>query len=214
MKDSSKLLGFSPNRDLYFNEFREVDIPLNRELQFDTNRELGFDSDRQLPFGKKGVDFRHFICGGCGEVVDGEATRCPNCNSVFKVEDIRIRSDTEVSLSEKIEHSRMNEYFGKEYTDEAHTHPRNEAPVYSCRSCGNDLRYISSRRKWYCDRCRIYIGTAPRGQPRKVRSYQSSQRIGSGGPKFVEDRSQRPSRPSEVVIVEDIDKRKRRRYYD
>jgi hypothetical protein len=214
MKDSSKLLGFSHNRDLYFNEFRKVDIPLRRDLLFDHERELGFDSNRELPFGRKGVDFRHFICGGCGEVVNGEATKCPNCKSLFKVEDLRIRSDTKVSLSEDIEHSRMKEYFGKEYVEhhEAHEHVR-EAK-YRCRSCGNDLRYISSRRKWYCDRCRIYIGTAPRGRPKKVRSYQSSQRIGSGGPKFVEDRSQRPHRPSEVVIVEDIDRKKRRRYYD
>lgn len=214
MKDSSKLLGFSPNRDLYFNEFRAVDIPLRRDLQFDLNRELGFDPQRELPFGRKGVDFRHFICGGCGAVVNGEATRCSSCQSLFKVEDVRIRSDTKVSLSEEIEHSRMKEHFGKEYTMEVHTHPQKKAPSYNCRSCGNDLRYISSRRKWYCDRCRIYIGTAPRGRPKKVRSYQSSQRIGSGGPKFVEDRSQGPRRPSEVVIVDDINKRKRRRYYD
>jgi hypothetical protein len=214
MKDSSKLLGFSPNRDLYFNEFRSVDIPIRRELLFDLNRDLGFDSERELPFGKKGVDFRHFICGGCGEVVDGDASRCPKCNSRFKVEDVRIRSDTEISLSEEIEHSRMKEYFGNEYIERSHSPAKKAQPVYNCRSCGNDLRYISSRRKWYCDRCRIYIGTAARGAPKKIHSYTPSSGYGSSGQKFVENRNQRARHPSEFVIVEDINRRKRRRYYD
>ena len=213
MKDSSKLLGFSPNRDLYFNEFRNVDFPIRRDLQFDLNRELGFDPERELPFGKKGVDFRHFICGGCGEVVNGEAKRCPNCKALFKSDEVAITSDTSVRLSEKIEHSRMREYFGDEYIEGRRAAPR-AAPVYNCRSCGNDLRYISSRRKWYCDRCHIYIGTARRGGPKKVHRYTPSPGYGSSGPKFVTDRDQRARRPSEVVIVEEIDRRKRRRYYD
>jgi predicted RNA-binding Zn-ribbon protein involved in translation (DUF1610 family) len=213
MKDSSKLLGFSPNRDLYFDEFRNVDFSSQRDLLFDIDRELGFDSDRELPFGEKGVDFRHFICGGCGEVVNGEATRCPNCKALFKSDDIRVISDTKVSLSDEIEHSRMKEYFGKEYVDHHEAHEHAQEAAYRCRSCGNGLRYISSRRKWYCDRCRIYIGTARRGAPKKIHRYRQSPGRGGSGQKFVEDRSQGARRPSEVVIVEDL-KRKRRRYYD
>jgi predicted RNA-binding Zn-ribbon protein involved in translation (DUF1610 family) len=208
MKDSSKLLGFTPDRKLLFSEFRDVDFIIERDLQFDSERELQFDSQRELPFGKKGVNFRHFICGGCGEVVDGEAKRCPKCRSVFKSTDEEIKSDTKVTLSEEIEHTNMKEHFGREYVEHREEHEHQREASYRCRSCGNDLRYISSRRKWYCDRCRIYIGTSKRGSPKTTRRYQPSSGYGGGGTKFVS--GQRARRPSEVVIVEDINRRRRR----
>ena len=206
MKDSSKLLGFSPNRDLLFSEFRSVDFLIRRDLGFDINRDLTFDSERDLPFGIKGVNFRHFICGGCGEVVDGEATRCPKCKAAFKADDGNIFSDTDVTLSEEIEHSRMKELFGKEYEEHHEEREHQTEAAYRCRSCGSDLRYISSRRKWYCKRCRIYIGTTKRGSPKSPRRHTPSGG-GGGGTKFVS--GQRRRHPSEVVIVEDIRKRRR-----
>lgn len=210
MKDASKLLNFNPDRELLFNTFRPVDFTVRRGLYFDIDRDLTFDSQRDLPFGKKGTKFRHFICGGCGSVVDGEAKRCPKCGAVFKGEKEFIESESEVDFSEEIRHSRMKEYFGEEY--EEGTGPKRETRrVYRCGSCGKDLRYIRTRGKWYCDRCKIYIGATTRGGPKKVRRYTPSAGSGPKGVKFVVDQRGRTRYPSEVVIVEDINKRRRRR---
>jgi ribosomal protein L37AE/L43A len=209
MKDSSKLLGFNQNRDLYFNEFRSVDFPIRRDLQFDENRNLSFDSERDIPFGKKGVEFRHFICGGCGKVVNGEAKRCPKCRATFKGDEQRVLSSIDVRLSKEIEHSSMKEHFGDEYIEER-MHEHEKHPTYRCRSCGNNLRYVSGQGKWYCDRCKIYIRTSRRGSPRKKRTYTPRAATASGV-KFVPDQRPRRYRASDVVVVEDINRRKRRR---
>lgn len=211
MKDASKLLNFNPDRELLFNTFRPVDITVRRGLYFDIDRNLSFDSQRDLPFGKKGTRFRHFICGGCGSVVDGEAKRCPKCRAVFKGEKVSIESESKVDFSEQIRHSRMKEYFGEEYKEGIRPPEGRRQQVYRCRSCGNTLKYVPKQRKWYCSRCRIYIGITTRGAPKKVHRYTSSAGTGPRGVKFVVDQRGRKRYPSEVVIVEDINKRKRRR---
>jgi DNA-directed RNA polymerase subunit M/transcription elongation factor TFIIS len=209
MKDSTKLLGFNLNRRLLFSEFRGVDFSSQRDLLFDLNRDLLFDSDRDLPFGEKGVDFRHFICGGCGTVVNGEAVSCPKCKAHFKSDEESIYSDTIVSRSEDVAHSKMKEYFGKEYTEQHTSHPHKPSK-YRCRSCGSNIRYIQSRGKWYCDRCRIYIGVSRKGAPKKVPRYRQSAGVGTSGVKFAQDRNARKRYPSEVVVVEDLKRRRRR----
>jgi predicted amidophosphoribosyltransferase len=210
MKDSSKLLGFDLNRKLLFSEFRRVDFPSRRKLYFNLDRKLAFDSQRKLPFGRKGIDFRHFVCGRCGTTVDGEAKRCPGCKAVFRKTEEQISSDTKVRPSRDIKHSKMNKLFGDEYTEKKKPPPDRRQLGYRCSSCGNNLRYISSHRKWYCDRCRIYIGTSQRGSPRKIRRYSPPARAGGSGTKFVEEREKRKRYPSELVIVEDLNKKKRK----
>ncbi len=213
MKDSSKLLNFNQNRPLKFKTFRKLGFSSRRKLLFDIDRSLSFDHERNLPFGRKGVKFRHFICGGCGATVVGDAESCPKCKSTFKVEERRVISSSKVSLSERIKHSRMKTFFGEEYKMQKRKEPR-EAPVYRCGSCGSNLRYLRDRGKWYCDRCRIFIGTAPRGQPKKVRTYTPTGGYGGGGgggTKFVAGSRTHRTYPSEVVIVEDMSKRRRGR---
>lgn len=210
MKDASKLLNFNPDRELQFNAFRPVDFTIRRGLYFDIDRDLSFDSQRDLPFGKKGTKFRHFICGGCGSVVDGEAKRCPKCGAVFKSDEEAMESESKVDFSEEIRHSRMREYFGEEY-EEGIESKREASVVYRCGSCGNNLRYIRTREKWYCDRCKIYIGATTRGAPKKVHRFTPSAGSRPGGVKFVVDQRARRRYPSEVMIVEDLNKRKRRR---
>ena len=210
MKNSSKLLNFDLNRQLEFSVFRGVGFSSQRDLHFDLNRSLSFDSQRILPFGKKGVDFRQFVCGRCGVIVDGEAERCPNCKARFLSDEEPIESSTLVKSSKKVTHSKMEEYFGEEYVEEVKPPPIRRAPVYRCPSCGKNLRYIPPQKKWYCSRCKIYIGTTPRGRPKPVRAYTPRAGAASGGVKFiVEQRGSR--RPSEVVIVEELNRRKRGR---
>lgn len=210
MKDTTKLLNFNPDRRLLFNEFRRVGIPLRRDLIFDSNRDLSFDSQRDLRFGKEGVTFRHFACGNCGQVVDGAAPKCPKCGAWFVTEGEEVKSDTEVKASHGVEHSKMAEHFGDDYQERKKTAPP-QHPRYRCNSCGADLRYIQSRRKWYCDRCKVYIGTSTQGRPRPRRIYQPTGG-GAGGVKFTPTSESRPRYPGEVVIVEDINKKRRMRY--
>lgn len=208
MKDTTKLLNFNPDRNLQFNVFRDVDFQMRRNLTFNIDRELTFDSERELTFGKKGVSFRHFACGRCGEVVEGDAIRCPNCGVVFEVEEESIGSDTRVRLSEEIEHSKMKQYFGEEYKERVRSETR--GPTYRCGSCGKLLRYIRERGKWYCDRCKIFIGVTPRGAPKTYHRFTSHAGGGPGGVKFIETERRRPPRSGEVVIVEDLNRRRRR----
>jgi len=210
MKDTTKLLNFDPDRRLLFNEFRRVDIPMRRNLIFDTDRELSFDSQRDLKFGKKGVTFRHFACGNCGQVVDGSAPKCPTCGAWFVTEETPVKSDTQVVASEGATHSGMKEHFGDEYQERAKSQPA-QHPRYRCNSCGGDLRYIQSRRKWYCDRCKVYIGTSTQGRPRPRRVYQP-RGGGAGGVKFSTSSGGGARRPGEVVIVEDMERERRSRY--
>jgi predicted RNA-binding Zn-ribbon protein involved in translation (DUF1610 family) len=209
LKDSSKLLGFDKNRTLWFHSFRTVDFPLKRKLTFDSERTLDFDSDRDLPFGKKGVSFRHFICGNCGNVVDGEVARCPGCRAKFRSDEKMVKSTTQVELSEEIQHSKMKQYFGEEYEEQRRSKTTEEA-IYRCGSCGRILRFIRQRGMWYCDRCKIYIPTTTIGAPRNLHKHASSRsQYGTSGVKFiVEPRNQRQY-PSEVVIVDDLRQKRR-----
>lgn len=209
MKDTTKLLNFNPNRSLQFDPNRSVDIELRRGLMFDTDRDLSFDFQRTLPFGDHGVSFRHFACGNCGAVVDGSAPQCPKCRAWFISEKTQIESDTRVTLSEDVDHSSMTKHFGSEYQEQPARLTR-EPPRYRCNACGNSLRYIQSRRKWYCDRCRLYIGTSQQGQPRTPRQYVP-QGGSAGGVKFTTSQGGRQRHPGEVVIVEDINRRRRMR---
>jgi ribosomal protein L37AE/L43A len=210
MKNTTKLLNFNPDRKLLFNEYRRVDIPLRRDLIFDTDRELSFDSERDLPYGERGVTFRHFACGNCGQVVEGSAPKCPKCGAWFVSEETQVISDTKVKASLGATHSGMTEHFGAEYKMGLRSPPKQQ-PRYHCNSCGSDLRYIQSRRKWYCDRCKVYIGTSTRGPPKPRRVYQP-RGGGAGGVKFSSSPGGRQRRPGEVVIVEDIDRKRRMRY--
>ena len=210
VKDTTKLLNFNPDRRLLFNEFRRVGITLRRDLFFDSNRGLSFDSERDLGFGEKGVTFRHFACGNCGEVADGAAPKCPKCGAWFVSEETQVKSDTVVKASHGATHTKMAEHFGAEYKMGLRNPPKQQ-PRYHCNSCGSDLRYIQSRRKWYCDRCKVYIGTTTRGQPRPRRIY-TPRGGGAGGVKFSSSPRDRQRHPGEVVIVEDINRKRRMRY--
>ncbi len=212
MKDITKLLNFDPDRRLLFNEFRRVDFSWQRNLLFDSNRELSFDSHRDLGYGKKGVTFRHFACGNCGQVVDGAAPKCPKCGAWFVSEETQVKSDTEVKPSQGATHSKMKEYFGDEYTMGLRSPPKQQ-PRYNCNSCGSDLRYIQSRRKWYCDRCKVYIGTSTQGRPKPRRIYSPrGGGGGTGGVKFSTSPRGQQRRPGEVMIVEEINRKRRMRY--
>ncbi len=211
MRDSSKLLNFDLNRQLLFTVFRPVEFPTQRDLLFDLDRSLSFDSRRVLPFGKKGVDFRQFVCGRCGVVVPGDAQRCPNCEGLFASEDEPITSTTRVRPSENVAHSKMKDYFGEEYRESVGPAAKRRPPTYHCNSCGNNLRYITARGKWYCDRCRIYYGTASRGGPKKPHRFTPHAGGGPGGVKFAGGQSGRRAYPSEVVMVEDLNKKRRGR---
>lgn len=210
MKDTTKLLNFNPDRKLLFNEFRRVGITLQRDLLFDSDRTLSFDSGRDLGFGDKGVTFRHFACGNCGEVVDGAAPKCTKCGAWFVTEETAVKSDTKVKESHDVAHTGMKEHFGEEYRMGLRSPPKQQ-PRYHCNSCGGDLRYIQSRRKWYCDRCKVYIGTSTQGRPRPRRVYQP-RGGGAGGVKFSSSPRGQQRRPGEVVIVEEINKKRRMRY--
>jgi hypothetical protein len=209
MKDTTKLLNFNPDRKLVFPEFRQVDINLKRDLTFDSERNLEFDPQRELKFGKKGVTFRHFACGNCGQVVDGAAPKCTKCGAWFVTEETAVKSDTEVKTSNGATHTKMKDHFGEEYKMGLRSQTKQQ-PKYHCNSCGGDLRYIQSRRKWYCDRCKVYIGTS-KGRPKPRRVYQP-RGGGTGGVKFTPTPQERARRPGEVVIVEDINRKRRMRY--
>jgi len=65
MKDTKNLLNFNVDRRIGFDSERNLGFNSDRNLGFDFHRSLLFDPTRDLPFGKKGVQFRGYLCQDC-----------------------------------------------------------------------------------------------------------------------------------------------------
>ena len=153
LKDSSKMLNFSPTRALGFERFRFVDVNPNRPLGFDPGRPLSFDLNRDLKFRKRGVVFRGYICPVCQASVDRHASECDECGALFEQPtDEGAPKKKDVSFVEKREGT-AREPKAKVSGPDQRVSPAVQAPPAP--------EYVQSRDIFYCPICAkpLYVGT-------------------------------------------------------
>lgn len=119
----TKLLNFSPQRELGFDLDRNLHFSSDRDLLFDSDRSLDFDPNRDLGFGKRGIIFRGYVCSVCKALVNPMAAECNECGAVFETAE---KKRPKVIPKEAVPERSFCVYCG---------YPASGSDIY-CRNCG------------------------------------------------------------------------------
>ncbi len=133
-----KILEFDPDRTLSFDPDRSLHFDPEDGVHFNPDRALSFDADRDLPFGKRGIQFRGFVCPECGAPVLPDQEKCDECGVKFAKKPPAKRKEAEAKKARRSRSSTTRPATGG-YAYCPHCGVRHAATDVFCWNCGNAM---------------------------------------------------------------------------